>query len=52
MQGLARRLHARMVADGHPDLAHKSTYVFARAQCADCGMPFSVEEAVVIRWGT
>ncbi|MGC5005205.1 hypothetical protein [Streptomyces sp. NBC_00353] len=51
MQGLARRLHARMVTDGHPDLALKLTYVFGRAQCADCGMPFSVEEAVVTRWG-
>lgn len=51
MQGLARRLHVRMVTDGHPYLAHKLTYVFGRAQCADCGVPSRVEEAVVTRWG-
>ncbi|MEZ0092524.1 hypothetical protein [Streptacidiphilus sp. EB129] len=51
MQGLARRLHTRILADGHPDLAHKLTYVFGAAQCADCGVPFSIEEAVVARWG-
>ena len=39
MQGLARRLHARMVADGHPDLAHKSTYVFARPSARTAACP-------------
>ncbi|TXS37227.1 hypothetical protein [Streptomyces sp. OR43] len=51
MDGLAGRLYARMIKDGHPDLAHKLTYVFGRAQCADCGVSFSVEEAVFARWG-
>ncbi|WP_199551874.1 hypothetical protein [Streptomyces sp. N35] len=51
MRGLARRLHTRMAADGHPGLAHKLTYVFGNAQCAECELSFSVEEAVVARWG-
>ncbi|MFF1873877.1 hypothetical protein [Kitasatospora herbaricolor] len=51
MKGLAGRLHNRILADGHPDLAHKLTYVFGTAQCAECGTPFDVAEAVVARWG-
>ncbi len=50
MQGLARRLHARALADGHPGVANKLTFVFGRARCADCDAIFSVEEAIVARW--
>ncbi|MFJ5880085.1 hypothetical protein [Kitasatospora cineracea] len=52
LQGLARRLHERILADGHPDLAHKLTYVFGTARCAECDVPFEIAEAVVARWGT
>ncbi|MCY0939563.1 hypothetical protein [Streptomyces sp. H34-S4] len=51
LQGLPGRLHTRILADGHPDLAHKLTYVFGTALCADCDTPFDVAEAVVARWG-
>ncbi|MFF4341783.1 hypothetical protein ACFY00_17840 [Kitasatospora sp. NPDC001540] len=51
LRGLAGRLHERLLADGHPDLAHKLTYVFGTARCAECGTPFDVAEAVVARWG-
>lgn len=51
LQGLARRLHTRALADGHPDLATKLTYVFGRATCAECDALFSVDAAVVSRWG-
>jgi hypothetical protein len=50
MQGLARRLHARALADGHPDIAHKLTFVFGRASCADCETDFDVAEAINARW--
>jgi hypothetical protein len=43
---LGRRLHDRALADGHPDLADKLTYVFGSAQCVDCGMLFQVDRAV------
>ncbi|OSZ62130.1 hypothetical protein OQI_01610 [Streptomyces pharetrae CZA14] len=51
LEGLAQRLHNRALADGHPDIAHKLTYVFGTAQCADCDEVFSVEKAIVTRWG-
>ncbi|MGW2762851.1 hypothetical protein [Streptomyces sp. NPDC001275] len=51
LDGLARTLHSRALADGHPDIAHKVTYVFGDAQCAECDTVFSVEEAITTRWG-
>lgn len=48
--GLARTLHSRALADGHPGIAHKLTYVFGNAQCAECDVVFSVEEAITTRW--
>lgn len=51
LEGLAERLHTRMRADGHPDVAEQLTYVFGDAECAECGADFRVEEAVVERWG-
>ncbi|GAB2467666.1 hypothetical protein [Streptomyces incanus] len=51
LDGLARTLYSRALADGHPDIAHKVTYVFGDAQCAECDTVFSVEEAITTRWG-
>lgn len=51
LEGLARRLHSRALADGRPDIALKLTYVFGEARCAECKVVFSVDEAVVARWG-
>ena len=51
LEGLAARLHTRIRADGHPGVADKLTYVFGSAECAECGVSFRVDEAVVARWG-
>lgn len=51
LKGLAQRLHARTLADNHPDIANKLTYVFGSAECAECGVSFRIDEAVVTRWG-
>jgi hypothetical protein len=51
LEGLAARLHARVLADGHPGLADQLTYVFGTAQCAACGTLFRVDEAVTARPG-
>lgn len=51
LEGLSSRLHTRALADSHPDLANKLTYVFGDAECAECGELFSVDDAVVERWG-
>lgn len=51
LEGLGQSLHSRALADGQPDIAHKLTYVFGDAQCAECDVVFSVEEAVVDQWG-
>jgi hypothetical protein len=50
LDGLAERLYSRALADDHPDIARKLTYVFGNAQCAECDAVFSVEEAIVARW--
>jgi hypothetical protein len=52
MKGLAQRLHTSALADGHPEVANKLSYVFGSAQCAECDVLFNVDEAVVARWGT
>ncbi|KJY28834.1 hypothetical protein VR44_24430 [Streptomyces katrae] len=49
--GLAKRLHARALADGQPEVAGKLTYVFGSAYCAECGALFRVDHAIVARWG-
>ena len=51
LDGLAKRLHTRVLADGHPDIAHKLTYVFGSAHCAECGALFRVDQAVGARCG-
>lgn len=49
LEGVARRLHDRALADGHPDVATKLTFVFGRANCAECDAVFDVAEAVADR---
>ena len=51
LRGLAERLHARALADGHQQLARQLTYVFGNARCVQCDELFSVEAAVTTRWG-
>ncbi|WUI02432.1 hypothetical protein OHR68_11715 [Spirillospora sp. NBC_00431] len=50
LEGLAQRLYARAVADGHPEVASKLTYLFGGARCAECDQPFGVAEVVAARW--
>lgn len=47
---LARRLHSQALADGHPEVADKITYLFGDARCVDCGRMFRVDEAVSAQW--
>jgi len=47
MDGQGMRLHTRALADGHPEVADKLTYIFGSATCAECNAPFRVDEAVV-----
>ncbi|MFD7872922.1 hypothetical protein ACFV5G_02135 [Streptomyces sp. NPDC059766] len=49
LEGIGRELHSRALTDGYPDVAHQLTYVFGDAQCAECGVTFSVEEAIISR---
>jgi uncharacterized Zn-finger protein len=49
---IGERLHARAIADGHPDVAEKLTYVFGRADCPACGERFRVEQAITARWSS
>ena len=51
LAGIGKRLHARALADGHPDVATKVTYAFGRADCPACGTRFRVDEAIVAKWG-
>jgi hypothetical protein len=51
LEGVAEWLHRRMLADGHPDIADKLTYVFGGAECVDCGDGFRVDETAATRWG-
>jgi hypothetical protein len=46
LRGPARSLHARALADGHPEIATALTYAFGHARCAECEAGFSVEAAV------
>ncbi|WP_062651742.1 hypothetical protein [Streptomyces maremycinicus] len=50
LEGLGQRLHSRALADRRPDIARKLTYVFGDAQCAECDVVFSVEQAIVGHW--
>jgi hypothetical protein len=50
LEGFPRRLHTRVLADGHPDFADKLTYVFGTAQCAACRTLFPVDEAITGQW--
>ncbi|MEV7186674.1 hypothetical protein [Kitasatospora sp. NPDC093102] len=50
LDGLARRLHARALADGHEPVARAVTYLFGHAACPDCGTVFPVADRVTARW--
>ncbi|WP_053666416.1 hypothetical protein [Streptomyces sp. MMG1121] len=50
LDGLARRLFTRALADGQAGLAHGIAFLFGRAVCSDCGTDFSVAERVVAGW--
>ncbi|MGW1670654.1 hypothetical protein [Streptomyces sp. NPDC002324] len=50
LKGLAQRLRSRALADNQADVAGKLTYLFGRAQCAECDAVFSVADAVATRW--
>ena len=52
LDGLARQLHTRALADGHTQIAKSLTYVFGSARCAGCGERFRVDHAIVTHWGT
>ncbi|MER5642710.1 hypothetical protein ABT095_37960 [Kitasatospora sp. NPDC002227] len=47
LEGLAKQLHDRALADGQPVVALRLTYLFGRAACTDCGTVFSVADSVV-----
>src|SRR5690606_13208993 len=51
LEGPAQKLHSRALADHQIDVASKLTYVFGKAQCAECDAIFSVADAVTNRWG-
>ncbi|MFG2512047.1 hypothetical protein [Streptomyces sp. NPDC048584] len=51
LEGIARELHSRALADNQTDVAGKLTYVFGEARCAECDAVFSVADAVTSRWG-
>ena len=50
LEGLAQRLHARALANGHPEIADKLTYVFGSACCAQCATKFRVDHAIVAQY--
>jgi hypothetical protein len=50
LAGVGKRLHARAISDGHPDVAAKLTYVFGSADCPACGERFRVDEAITAGW--
>ncbi|WP_345191368.1 hypothetical protein [Streptomyces lavendulae] len=52
LEGLAKRLHARALADGQHGVASKLTYVFGSAYCAECDALFRVDQAIVARWSS
>ncbi|MFB7948229.1 hypothetical protein ACFC6L_25295 [Kitasatospora phosalacinea] len=48
--GLARRLHARALADGHRPVAHALRHLFGPAACPDCATPFTAADQVTANW--
>jgi hypothetical protein len=50
LDGLARMLFTRAMADGQERLAHGIPYLFGRAACPDCGTDFSVAQRVAAGW--
>ncbi|MFE4517888.1 hypothetical protein ACFRMQ_27285 [Kitasatospora sp. NPDC056783] len=50
LEGLARRLRERALADGHEGPARAVTYLFGHASCPHCATAFSPAERVAARW--
>ncbi|OKI91901.1 hypothetical protein [Kitasatospora sp. CB01950] len=50
LEGLARRLYNRALADGQQLVAQGLPYLFGCATCPDCGTAFSVADRVSARW--
>jgi len=50
MEGIAKRLHSRVVADGQNEIAAMLRHVFGRATCAHCDAAFRVDEAIIAYW--
>lgn len=50
LEGVARRLYERALADGQERVAAGLPYLFGRAECPDCGTEFPVGERAVAGW--
>ncbi|MFJ6140907.1 hypothetical protein [Kitasatospora sp. NPDC092286] len=50
LEGLAKRLHDRTLADGQQLVARRLPYLFGRAACPDCGTVFPVADRVTANW--
>ncbi|MEW2132901.1 hypothetical protein [Streptomyces sp. NPDC005435] len=50
LEGLAKRLYDRTLADGHQFMARGLPYLFGRATCPDCGTACEVADRVAARW--
>ncbi|MET8699852.1 hypothetical protein ABZW10_13415 [Kitasatospora sp. NPDC004723] len=50
LEGQAKRLRDRALADGQQLVARGLAYLFGQADCPDCGTVFSVAERVLARW--
>jgi hypothetical protein len=50
LEGLAKRLHDRTLADGQQLVARGLPYVFGRATCPDCGTACEVADRIAARW--
>ncbi|MFJ3644538.1 hypothetical protein [Streptomyces murinus] len=50
LEGLAKRLRSRALADGQQFVARGLPYLFGRAACPDCGIVFSVADRISAGW--
>ncbi|MFE7215994.1 hypothetical protein ACFY0A_41220 [Streptomyces sp. NPDC001698] len=50
LEGLAKRLHDRTLADGQQLVARGLPYLFGRATCPDCGTACEVADRIAARW--
>jgi hypothetical protein len=50
LEGPAKRLYDRTLADGQQLVARGLPYLFGRAACPDCGTAFEVADRIAARW--